>query len=49
MTSNKNGHPRTLFEKVWENHLVKPQTPDTPAVLYIGQAADTRYPGSTLY
>ncbi|HUN08696.1 MAG TPA: 3-isopropylmalate dehydratase large subunit [Aggregatilineales bacterium] len=35
MTSNKNGHPRTLFEKVWENHLVKPQTPDTPAVLYI--------------
>jgi 3-isopropylmalate/(R)-2-methylmalate dehydratase large subunit len=30
-----NGHPRTLFEKVWENHLVKPQTPDTPAVLYI--------------
>lgn len=35
MTSNENGHPRTLFEKVWENHLVKPQTPDTPAVLYI--------------
>lgn len=27
--------PRTLFEKVWENHLVQPQTPDTPAVLYI--------------
>lgn len=27
--------PRTLFEKVWEKHIVKPQTPDTPAVLYI--------------
>jgi 3-isopropylmalate/(R)-2-methylmalate dehydratase large subunit len=27
--------PRTLFEKVWENHLVRPQTPDTPAVVYI--------------
>jgi 3-isopropylmalate/(R)-2-methylmalate dehydratase large subunit len=27
--------PRTLFEKVWANHLVRPQTPDTPAVLYI--------------
>ncbi|NWG15794.1 MAG: 3-isopropylmalate dehydratase large subunit, partial [Chloroflexi bacterium] len=27
--------PKTLFEKVWENHLVRPQTPDTPAVLYI--------------
>lgn len=28
-------HPRTLFEKVWQNHIVKPQTSDTPAVLYI--------------
>jgi 3-isopropylmalate/(R)-2-methylmalate dehydratase large subunit len=27
--------PRTLFEKVWDNHIVRPQTPDTPAVLYI--------------
>lgn len=26
---------RTLFENVWNNHLVRPQTPDTPAVLYI--------------
>jgi 3-isopropylmalate/(R)-2-methylmalate dehydratase large subunit len=26
---------KTLFEKVWNNHLVKPQTADTPAVLYI--------------
>jgi len=26
---------KTLFEKVWQNHVVKPQTADTPAVLYI--------------
>ncbi len=32
MITNK---PRTLFEKVWDNHIVRPQTPDTPAVLYI--------------
>jgi 3-isopropylmalate/(R)-2-methylmalate dehydratase large subunit len=24
-----------LFEKVWNNHVVRPQSPDTPAVLYI--------------
>ena len=34
MTTNGN-QPKTLFEKVWANHLVRPQTPDTPAVLYI--------------
>lgn len=27
--------PKTLFEKVWDNHIVKPQTASTPAVLYI--------------
>ena len=27
--------PKTLFEKVWNQHLVKPQTDDSPAVLYI--------------
>lgn len=27
--------PRTLFEKVWTNHLVRPQTADLPAALYI--------------
>ncbi len=26
---------KTLFEKVWETHLVRPQTDDLPAVLYI--------------
>jgi 3-isopropylmalate/(R)-2-methylmalate dehydratase large subunit len=33
--SAANGTPRTLFEKVWDNHIVRPQSPDTPAVLYI--------------
>jgi len=27
--------PRTLFDKLWDSHLVRPQTADTPAVLYI--------------
>lgn len=27
--------PRTLFEKVWDAHTVRPQTADTPAVLYV--------------
>ncbi len=26
---------RTLFEKVWDAHIVRPQTAETPAVLYI--------------
>jgi 3-isopropylmalate/(R)-2-methylmalate dehydratase large subunit len=26
---------KTLFEKVWDRHVVVPETPDTPAVLYI--------------
>ncbi|MBW7879302.1 MAG: 3-isopropylmalate dehydratase large subunit [Anaerolineae bacterium] len=26
---------KTLFEKVWDAHLVRPQSADTPAVLYI--------------
>jgi len=26
---------RTLFEKVWSDHLVRDETPDTPAILYI--------------
>jgi 3-isopropylmalate/(R)-2-methylmalate dehydratase large subunit len=29
------GHPQTLFEKVWTDHIVKPETSETPAVLYI--------------
>ncbi len=33
--TDTNGHPRTLFEKVWDNHVVRPQGDDTPAVLYI--------------
>jgi 3-isopropylmalate/(R)-2-methylmalate dehydratase large subunit len=27
--------PRTLFDKVWDAHLVRPGTADTPAVLYV--------------
>ncbi len=27
--------PKTLFDKVWDAHLVRPETADTPAVLYI--------------
>ncbi|HET8655293.1 MAG TPA: 3-isopropylmalate dehydratase large subunit [Longimicrobiaceae bacterium] len=27
--------PRTLFQKIWDDHAVRPQTPETPAVLYI--------------
>ena len=26
---------RTLFEKVWAEHVVAEETPDTPAVLYV--------------
>src|ERR1700693_2579348 len=26
--------PRTLFEKIWDGHLVRPETTSTPAVLY---------------
>jgi 3-isopropylmalate/(R)-2-methylmalate dehydratase large subunit len=27
--------PRTLFEKIWDAHVVKPATADTPAILYV--------------
>src|ERR671927_948117 len=27
--------PKTLFEKVWDAHLVRPETAETPAVLYV--------------
>src|SRR3954451_22354265 len=26
---------RTMFEKIWDAHLVRPPTPDTPAILYV--------------
>jgi 3-isopropylmalate/(R)-2-methylmalate dehydratase large subunit len=29
------GHPQTLFDKVWADHVVKQETADTPAILYI--------------
>ena len=27
--------PKTLFEKIWDSHTVRAETPETPAVLYI--------------
>jgi 3-isopropylmalate/(R)-2-methylmalate dehydratase large subunit len=27
--------PRTLFEKIWDNHIVTPESADSPAVIYI--------------
>jgi 3-isopropylmalate/(R)-2-methylmalate dehydratase large subunit len=27
--------PRTLFQKIWDKHTIRSETPDTPAVLYI--------------
>jgi len=27
--------PKTLFDKIWDAHVVRPETADTPAVLYI--------------
>ena len=31
------GHekPRTMFEKIWDTHLVRPPSADTPAILYV--------------
>ncbi len=33
--ASRNGSPRTLFDKVWDAHIVRPQTAATPAVLYV--------------
>ena len=27
--------PRTLFDRIWEGHLVRPETDETPAVLFV--------------
>jgi 3-isopropylmalate/(R)-2-methylmalate dehydratase large subunit len=27
--------PQTLFEKIWRSHVVRPETADTPAIVYI--------------
>jgi 3-isopropylmalate/(R)-2-methylmalate dehydratase large subunit len=27
--------PRTLFQKIWETHTVRPESPEAPAVLYV--------------
>jgi 3-isopropylmalate/(R)-2-methylmalate dehydratase large subunit len=31
----QNAHPRTLFQKIWDSHVVRPETPDTPAIIYV--------------
>ncbi|MGZ6139019.1 MAG: 3-isopropylmalate dehydratase large subunit [Myxococcaceae bacterium] len=28
-------NPRTLFGRIWDEHLVRPETPETPAVLFV--------------
>jgi len=33
--SPDSGRPRSLFEKVWDAHLVKAETAETPAMLYV--------------
>ncbi len=33
--ADPNGSPRTLFEKVWDTHVVKAETPETPAIVYV--------------
>src|SRR6476659_10556162 len=30
-----NGKPRTMFEKIWDAHLVRAASADTPAILYV--------------
>ena len=35
MPLERDMQPRSLFEKVWDAHVVRPETDDTPAVLYI--------------
>ena len=34
--------PRTLFEKIWDAHVVRPATADTPAILYVDLHLDPR-------
>ena len=35
MTEAATARPRTLFQKLWDAHEVRPATADTPAVLYV--------------
>ncbi|HZH02282.1 MAG TPA: aconitase family protein, partial [Myxococcaceae bacterium] len=34
-TQSPPNSPKTLFEKVWDAHQVAPESPETPAVLYV--------------
>jgi 3-isopropylmalate/(R)-2-methylmalate dehydratase large subunit len=35
MANDSMKQPRTLFEKIWDAHVVSPETTDTPAILYV--------------
>lgn len=35
MASAPQNKPRTLFDKLWDAHIVTPETADTPAILYV--------------
>ncbi|HEX9105812.1 MAG TPA: aconitase family protein, partial [Longimicrobiales bacterium] len=34
-TGDPGSGPRTLFDRLWDSHLVRPETAETPAVLYV--------------
>jgi 3-isopropylmalate/(R)-2-methylmalate dehydratase large subunit len=42
------GAPRTLFDKVWEAHVVRPETAETPATLYVDPLVHSHPPGCAL-
>ncbi|HJO05406.1 MAG TPA: 3-isopropylmalate dehydratase large subunit [Acidobacteriota bacterium] len=35
MPTRADAMPSTLYDKLWDAHLVRPDTPDTPAILYV--------------
>ena len=35
MTDPERAQPRTLFQKVWDQHVVCPESPDVPATIYV--------------
>jgi hypothetical protein len=35
MGGEERHEPMTMFQKIWDRHVVVPETPATPAVLYI--------------
>ena len=35
MESASPSEPRTLFDKLWDSHIVMPESPEAPAMLYV--------------